>query len=170
MIAPATYSSHQPLPAIEPVAEAMDALRRIVRSLRIAERHSEALLGVTSAQLFVLREIDKAGTITVSELAQRTATAQSSVSEVLARLAARGLVTRTRPIADRRRTEIALSEAGHALLTRGKESVPERLVTAFQQLSVERQRVTAESMSAWVKEAGMGDVAASMFFEPLAER
>jgi hypothetical protein len=45
--------------------------------------------------------------------------------------------------------------------------VQERLVTAFQRLSVERQRVTAESMSTWIEEAGMGDVPASMFFEPL---
>src|SRR6476661_931465 len=102
MIARANLSRHEAASAIEPVAAAMDALRRIVRSLRIAERHSEAMLGVTTAQLFVLREVDKAEKITVSELAQRTATAQSSVSEVLTRLAARGLVTRTRPLADRR--------------------------------------------------------------------
>jgi DNA-binding MarR family transcriptional regulator len=167
MIAQGNLLRHEAAPAIEPVVAAMDALRRIVRSLRIAERHSEAMLGVTTAQLFVLREVDRAGRITVSELARRTATAQSSVSEVLTRLGARGLVTRTRPPVDRRRTEIALSEAGHALLTRSRESVQERLVTAFQRLSVERQRVTAESMSTWIEEAGMGDVPASMFFEPL---
>ena len=134
----------------------------------MAERHSEAMLGVTSAQLFVLREIDKAGTLTVSELARCTATAQSSVSEVLGRLAARHLVTRTRSAVDRRRTEIALSEAGRALLSRGRESVQERLVAAFQRLTIEGQHTVAESMSAWVEEAGMGDVPASMFFEPLA--
>jgi DNA-binding MarR family transcriptional regulator len=167
MIAQGNLLRHEAAPAIEPVVAAMDALRRIVRSLRIAERHSEAMLGVTTAQLFVLREVDRAGRITVSELARRTATAQSSVSEVLTRLGARGLVTRTRPPVDRRRTEIALSGSGHALLTRSRESVQERLVTAFQRLSVERQRVTAESMSTWIEEAGMGDVPASMFFEPL---
>jgi DNA-binding MarR family transcriptional regulator len=167
MIAQGNLLSRESAPAIEPVAAAMDALRRIVRSLRIAERHSEAMLGVTTAQLFVLREVDKAGRITVSELARRTATAQSSVSEVLTRLSARGLVTRTRPLADRRRTEIALSEAGHALLDGLSAPGQERLVTAFQRLSVERQQVTAESMSMWIEEAGMGDVPASMFFEPL---
>ena len=89
MIAQGNLLSRESAPAIEPVAAAMDALRRIVRSLRIAERHSEAMLGVTTAQLFVLREVDKAGRITVSELARRTATAQSSVSEVLTRLSIR---------------------------------------------------------------------------------
>ena len=50
MIAQGNLLRHEAAPAIEPVAAAMDALRRIVRSLRIAERHSEAMLGVTTAQ------------------------------------------------------------------------------------------------------------------------
>lgn len=165
MITRTSGTSHELVPAIEPVAVAMDALRRIVRSLRVAERHNEATLGVTSAQLFVLREIGKAGTLTVSDLAVRTATAQSSVSEVLARLNERGLVTRTRSVTDRRRTEIALSDVGRALLTRGRQSVQERLITAFQNLSVERQVQTAELLNEWIEDAGMGDVPASMFFE-----
>jgi DNA-binding MarR family transcriptional regulator len=162
-------SSDEQLSVIEPVASAMDALRRIVRSLRIAERHTEVALGVTSAQLFVLREIDKAERITVGELARRTATAQSSVSEVLARLDARGLVIRTQSAVDRRRTEIALSDAGHALLSRedGRRSVQERLVTAFRRLPMADQSAISESMSAWVEAAEMTDVPASMFFEPL---
>ena len=160
-------STHDQAPVVEPVAAAMDALRRIVRSLRIAERHSEVMLGVTSAQLFVLREIEKAGTLTVSDLARRTATAQSSVSEVLARLAARGLITRTQAVVDRRRTELALSEAGRELLARGRESVQEQLVSAFRRLPIESQLASAQAMSAWVDEAGLGDVPPSMFFEPL---
>jgi len=167
MTAVANHSRREPAPTIEPVAVAMDALRRIVRSLRVAERHSEATLGLTSAQLFVLREIDKAGTLTVSDLAKRTATAQSSVSEVLTRLEARRLVTRTRSAADRRRAEITLSEAGRALLIREREPIQERLVGAFQALSIDGQRATAELLTEWVDEAGMGDVPASMFFEPL---
>ncbi|MGZ7033247.1 MAG: MarR family winged helix-turn-helix transcriptional regulator [Thermoanaerobaculia bacterium] len=102
---------------------AMDDLRRVVRALRIADGETGAALGLTSAQLFVLREIEKARMLTVGELAQRTATAQSSVSEVIARLAARGLISRDRSTEDRRRTELSLSEAGRALLMRSPETV-----------------------------------------------
>lgn len=168
MIAQANHPTHAAAPAIDPVAAAMDALRRIVRSLRIAERQTETLLGVTSAQLFVLREINKAGMLTVSDLARRTATAQSSVSEVLARLDARGLVTRTQSAVDRRRTEITVSEAGRSLLSRTRESVQERLVSAFHRLPIDAQRAAAELLSEWVDEADMAKVPASMFFEPLA--
>jgi nitroimidazol reductase NimA-like FMN-containing flavoprotein (pyridoxamine 5'-phosphate oxidase superfamily) len=69
--------------------EAMNVLRQLVRALRAADSESEGTLGVTAAQLFVLRVIQSAGSLSVSELAQHMATAQSSVSEVVARLAAR---------------------------------------------------------------------------------
>jgi DNA-binding MarR family transcriptional regulator len=84
--------------------------------------------------LRVLREIDTAGTVTVTELARRTATAQSSVSEVVARLAARGLVERRRSEADHRRSEISLSDEGRALFARVSETVQQRLLHALARL------------------------------------
>jgi DNA-binding MarR family transcriptional regulator/nitroimidazol reductase NimA-like FMN-containing flavoprotein (pyridoxamine 5'-phosphate oxidase superfamily) len=147
-------------------AVAMDALRRVVRSLLAAEADSESALGVTTAQLFVLREIAKAETMTVGELATRTATAQSSVSEVLARLLSRGLITRNRSSIDRRRAEISLSAAGHALLGRAPESIQERLLAAFARLPTDQRRRIADGLEAWVEKAGLGLLAATMFFEP----
>ena len=72
----------------------MDALRRIVRTLRISARAAEARLGISSAQVFVLQQLKKQDASSIDELAERTLTHQSSVSAVVGRLAARGLVTR----------------------------------------------------------------------------
>lgn len=158
--------------SVEPcdaAGEAMDFLRRVVRALRTAEGENSIALGVTSAQLFVLREIERAGMLTVSDLARRTATAQSSVSEVLARLMRRGLITRTRSAVDHRCAEIALSAAGRELLTQAPETVQERLLIAFRRLSTNRQREVADGLSAWIGEARLGDIDATMFFEPLIE-
>jgi DNA-binding MarR family transcriptional regulator len=145
---------------------AMNSLRRIVRSLRSAGAESETAVGVTPAQLFVMRVIAKEETLTVGELAARTATAQSSVSEVIARLLARGLVVRRQSAVDRRRAEISLSERGQALLARAPQTVQETLLAAFAQLSAERQQEIASGLQAWVDEAGLGRLAATMFFEP----
>jgi DNA-binding MarR family transcriptional regulator len=145
---------------------AMDGLRRLVRSLLTAEAESEGDLGVTTAQLFVLRVIDRAGALTIGELAARTATAQSSASEVVARLVARRLVTRRRSTVDRRRTELSLSASGHALLTRAPEAIQEKLLAALGRLPEDRRRQLAEGLSAWVDEAGLGRLPATMFFEP----
>jgi len=152
------------------MADAMDAIRRMVRALRVTDDASEATLGVSGAQLFVLRALEKAGATTTGELARRTATAQSTVSEVVTRLVARGLVTRRRSTSDRRRTVIALSEAGRELLTRAPETVQERMLAGFQQLAPEQQRRTAEGLAEWLRASGLGDLAATMFFEPLLER
>jgi DNA-binding MarR family transcriptional regulator len=147
----------------------MNALRRIVRSLRNAGAESEAALGVTPAQLFVMRVIAKEETLTVGELAARTATAQSSVSEVVARLLARGHVVRRKSSIDRRRTEISLSESGRALIDRAPQTVQETLLAAFARLPVECQRDIATGLRSWVEEAGFGRVEATMFFEPTLE-
>jgi DNA-binding MarR family transcriptional regulator len=150
--------------------DAMDVLRQIVRALRVGDAEAEAASGVTSAQLFVLRAIGRAGTLTVGELATMTATAQSSASEVVARLASRRLIIRKQSSGDRRRTQISLSKAGAAVLARSPQPLQERLLAAFARLPGERQVQVASGLKTWVAEAGLGDVAPTMFFEPLDPR
>lgn len=150
-------------------SDAMNALRRVVRSLRSADADSEGVLGISAAQLFVLRELEKAGTLTVGELAERTATAQSSVSEVVARLGANGLVERGRDDHDRRRAAISLSDAGRDLLGRAPETVQERLLGGFQRLHPAMQLRLADALSEWVSASGLREVTPTMFFEPLVE-
>ena len=144
----------------------MNAVRQIVRALRTAQAASERDLGVSAAQLFVLREIDKSGAPTIGQLASRTATCQSSVSEVVARLASHDLVVRDRSTTDRRRASITLTRSGRALLARSPETVQERLLSAFQRLTSDRQELIADGLEEWIREAGLSDVATSMFFEP----
>lgn len=154
----------------EPATIAMDAVRRVVRALRTAQVESRAMSGASMAQLFVLREIDKAGVVTIGELAERTATAQSSVSAVVARLASRGLIVRGTSSVDRRRAAIILSDDGRAALANAPETIQERLLSAFRRLSSERQRQAADALDEWISAAGLGHVAPTMFFEPaLAE-
>lgn len=151
---------------MESAAIAMDALRRVVRSLRLADAASESSFGVSAAQLFVLRELAKTESITIGELAQRTSTAQSSVSEVVARLAVRGLVIRDRSPIDRRRADVSLSVTGRDLVQRANQTVQERLLDGFARLPAERQSLTAAGLRAWVDESGLSDVEPTMFFEP----
>lgn len=64
------------------------------------------------AQLFVLQELDKREAQSLNELAERTATHQSSVSVVVRRLVERGLVTWVADTEDRRRVQLAVTPAG----------------------------------------------------------
>jgi DNA-binding MarR family transcriptional regulator len=61
----------------------LDALRRIVRHLRLVAGQSESRVGVAPAQLFVLSRLHDQPASSVRELAARTLTDPSSVSVVL---------------------------------------------------------------------------------------
>src|SRR5438034_4949060 len=91
----------------------LDCVRRIVQTLRVSGRAAEQRVGLTGAQLFVLRQLAAAeGPLSVNELAERTFTHQSSVSVVVHKLETRGLVRRLRSPDDARRMQLSPTPAG----------------------------------------------------------
>src|SRR5579863_2031246 len=91
---------------------AVEALRKLVRLLRESAQVVEKRAGVTGAQLFVLRVLADHPGLSINELARRTMTHQSSVSVVVSRLVARGLVARVPAPDDRRRLIVSLTPRG----------------------------------------------------------
>src|SRR5438270_3989234 len=87
-------------------ARAMNAVRSVVRGLRINTRAIESKMGISLAQLFVLQQLAERPATSLNELAERTATHQSSVSVVVRRLVDGGYVSRTTSPQDKRRIEI----------------------------------------------------------------
>ena len=146
-------------------ARAMDSLRRIVHSLRVATRASERSFGLSAAQHFVLRQLALAPGQSLIDLARRTRTTQSSVSEVVSRLVKRELVSRRTSDTDRRRTELSLTPAGDAVLRRSPETVQEKLVAGFAALGETERRRIADGLEAWLAASSLGDVEPILFFE-----
>jgi DNA-binding MarR family transcriptional regulator len=144
----------------------MDGLRRIVHALHAGTSASERAVGLSSAQLFVLRHLHAASEQSLGDLARRTRTTQSSVSEVVARLVRRGLVARQPSARDRRRAALTLTDAGAALAHAAPETVQDRLVAGFGRLDPGSQRALAEVIEAWLVASGLADVAPTFFFEP----
>src|SRR5262245_16678972 len=83
-------------------AHVLDSLRHIVRALRTSSHEVKRELGITGAQLFVLRELAAEPGISIRRLSERTLTDPSSVSVVAARLVERRFVARRRDRADAR--------------------------------------------------------------------
>src|SRR2546423_5112313 len=106
--------SHASGARVDDAQHVFDSLRRLVRFLRLGAREAEEATGVSSAQLFVLHQLAGAPAASLAELAERTLTDQSSVSTVVARLVAHGLVARRKGTGDRRRVELALTARGRA--------------------------------------------------------
>lgn len=111
---------------------ALNALRQIVQALHVASRASERAVGMSTAQLFVLQQIAQAGTCSVGELAALTLTHPSSVSVVVSRLVAQGLVERRDAAEDRRRAELTCTGEGRARLAVAPPQVQDRLIAALE--------------------------------------
>jgi DNA-binding MarR family transcriptional regulator len=143
---------------------AIDALRRIVRAVRLSARRAERELGLSGAQLFVLQQLGACPARSLNELAERTRTHQSSVSVVVRRLVARGLVTRTSAADDTRRIELGLSKAGRALLRRFPPAAQTQLIRAVLGLSPARRRNLASTLELVVRGMGLSASPAPMMY------
>jgi len=131
----------------------MDAIRAVVRALRINTRAIELEIGISLAQLFVLQQVAQRPATSLNDLAERTATHQSSVSVVVRRLVDRGLVTRRSDTADKRRVQIELTPAGEKLLVGAPETIQVRLMEALNHLSPVERKQLAQLLSKWLDAA-----------------
>ncbi len=118
----------------------LDAVRQLVRSLRLSAREAERRTGLSMAQLFVLQQLAEEPDLSLGELARRTFTDRSSVSVVTSRLVRAGLVARTRSPEDARRARLALTRRGSALLARAPRAGQERLIEAVGRMPMARRR------------------------------
>ena len=146
------------------VGEALDAFRRIVQALRM-ERAGSRPRGISSAQLFALQQIAEHPGASVNDLAALTFTHQSSVSVVVQRLVAEGLVIRTVAADDRRRQSLELTAPGRRLLRRAPAAVQQRLIDAISALSAADRRALAGSLSKVASLVAPDQAAPPMFFE-----
>src|SRR5688500_7309459 len=113
----------------------LDALRSLVRELRLASREAEQRVGVHGAQLHALRQLADSPATSLTELAERTHTDISSVSVVVSRLVEQGLVARKSADDDRRRLSLGLTARGRAVVRRAPELGTSRLLRAASKLS-----------------------------------
>lgn len=150
----------------DPSTRAIDALRRIVRALLVSAHDLEQQAGITSAQRFVLEQLADGPVASVNALAARTHTRQATVSVVLTRLEARGLIRRDRDPRDRRRATVTLTPAGRRLLRRSEVPVQSHLITALSSMPQREVRTLAEALEAWVAAARLGTTPARLFLEP----
>ena len=147
------------------IARSMNAIRNIVRALRVNTRSIELKLGISLAQLFVLQQLSDRSADSLNELAERTATHQSSVSVVVRRLVERGFVSRTAAPNDKRRIRIALTPSGETLLRTAPPTVQGDLVAALKRMPTDQRQTLAELLDTWLLTAGVDAGTASLLFE-----
>lgn len=147
------------------IRNVMDALRRVVRDLRLSARDAERSAGISGAQLFVLQSLVDEPASSLNELAERTLTDQSSVSVVVKRLADARLVARKPSSVDARRIELSLSAAGKRLLARCPEPTQARLVRSLRRMTPGELSSLMTGLAALLREMGIENAAPGMFFD-----
>ncbi len=142
----------------------LDALRRIVRALRLGASAAERTHGLSGAQLFVLQVLREGPAPSMAELAKRTLTDPSSVSVVVRRLREAGFLACTPSPEDARRVRIGLTRKGEALARSAPTTVQASLITALHGLPAATRRSLARGLGELVEAMGVeGDV--HLFFE-----
>ena len=97
---------------------------RLVSNLREIGHTLRAVSEGKGSQKRILVVLSQSGAITQSELTERLGIQPGSASEVLGKLEAAGLITRALSEADKRTTDVRLTEAGEAA---AKEAYAQRM-------------------------------------------
>ena len=143
----------------------LDAVRKLVRLLRLADRSAQRDVGLSGAQLFVLHELGRSPALSLNDLADRTSTDQSSVSVVVTRLVDAGLVSRDRDSRDARRLVLNLSKAGRALLQKAPPVAQQQLIDVIERMAAADRHRFAETFEWVLAELGAEQGTAPMLFE-----
>jgi DNA-binding MarR family transcriptional regulator len=152
-------------PANELGREILDCIRRMVHELRVASRATEARMGLSGAQLFVLQKLGDGKPISLNELARRTLTHQSSVSVVVGRLVERGCVRRVRSRADGRRLDLSITPSGRKIARNAPGAAQDRLIEAIGRMAEKDRTRLAALLGGLVKGMGIDRRETTMLFE-----
>lgn len=115
------------------------AIRRIVHAVDSHSKDLERALGITLPQLVVLRAIRMLGEVTTGKISAAASLSPATVTTILDKLEARGLVVRYRNAEDRRVVHSKLTERGAQMLDGAPPFLHERFVSGFAKIDSARQ-------------------------------
>ena len=107
------------------------ALRRIIRAIDLHSHNLVERFQVTGPQLLALRVLSRLGRTSVGALARGVHVSHPTMTGILDRLEARGLVVRAKDPDDRRRMTVSATDAGLRLLQDAPSPLQDRFRTAF---------------------------------------
>jgi len=122
------------------------ALRRIMRAADLYSQRLRRSGGLTTPQLLVLQAAERLGELGVGRIAQEVRLSQATVTTIVDRLEARGLLVRDRSAADRRRVQLRLTEAGSATLEGAPPPLQQEFLQRFSALPQWEQSMIAAAL------------------------
>ena len=146
----------------------LDVLQQLRVVVRMAGSHSARLersTGIPGAQLWALHEVAQADGLSVGALAQRLRMHQTTVSNLLTRLDAAGLVRKGRSPQDQRVVQVHLTAAGRKGLRRAPGPARGLLPNVLDGMSAAQLRKVHDGLAVLV--SCMGGFDAALAAKPL---
>lgn len=126
---------------------ALRALRRILRASELGNRQLAAATGLTPSQLLVLQEIADREEVTPTELSAALQFGQATITNIVDRLDAAGLVTRARGEQDKRRVFLGVTGAGQQTIDQAPSMVQARFSERYAALPEWEQAMILAGLS-----------------------
>ena len=124
--------------------EVLVSLRRIIRATDLYSRKLGKRTGLTTPQLVVIQAIGALRDPPVSDVAKAVSLSLATVTTILNRLEANGIVHRERSAVDRRRVIVTLTEKGEELGASAPKPLQDSFVDRFVRLeSWEQHQIVA---------------------------
>lgn len=116
------------------------SIRQIIRAVDIHSKRLARETGLSAPQVVVLRAINDLGEVTTRALSRSVSLSQPTVTTILDRLEAKGLVERYRSRKDRRVVHSKLSAEGENTLHAAPPLLQEAFTESFEALSERRRK------------------------------
>jgi DNA-binding MarR family transcriptional regulator len=121
---------------VNSIEDVLTALRRVIRATDLHSKHLEKTAGLTAPQLLLLQILQTRANnkMTSGALADEMSLSQATVTTVLDRLEAKGLVQRERSSTDKRKVYVTLTDAGANTLRLAPAPLQQYFARQFQAL------------------------------------
>jgi len=115
--------------------ELLIALRKVIRAIGLHSKHLNKTSGLTSPQLIIMQEIDKASGVNSSQVAKKVNLSAATVTNIVDRLESKNLVSRVRNTEDKRKVSLYLTDDGKAILLNAPQPLQEHFIKNFANLA-----------------------------------
>jgi DNA-binding MarR family transcriptional regulator len=109
-------------------------LRSIFRIFSMQSKEIQKELGLTSAQLIILKEVQKNPILTTTQIAKSIGISQSTATLILDKLADKGMIERNRDSVDKRKWFITLTPKAASVLERAPLPLHNEFKNRYSQL------------------------------------
>ena len=126
--------------------EALIAMRQIQRRTEQASKKLAAQAGLTPSQLLVMQILAERGEISAGEVSNLTQLKHATITSLVDKLVARGLMARRRCEQDRRRVWLTLMPEGEKAITSAPDLLQETFQARFEGLPDWHQSMLVSSL------------------------